>query len=129
MPGRPNRADQLAVMRAFDLDTGKTGPLWSDKLDKAKRHRTAGQTQLEGRNDLIRAVHAGDTVIVADPMCLGVSPLDGEWFLNQLAERGVTVTINGSLHRIEPGGATDNVVAEFARLLNNFNAAKSRGKA
>jgi hypothetical protein len=115
-------------MRISGVDTGKAGTLWADKLDKAKRHRTAGQTQLEARNDLIRAVQPGDTVIAADPLCLGVSPHDGGWFLSEMAERGVTVVVHRDLHHVEPGAATDHVIAEFARLLNNFNAAKSRGR-
>lgn len=107
---------------------GKRGTLWSDKLDKAKRHKTAGQTQLTGRNDLIRAVMAGDTVVVTNHLCLGVSPQDAGWFLEQMAERDVTVIINGDIVSVEPGGYAGHVLAEFHRLLNNYTTAKSRGR-
>jgi len=128
MPGRPTKRKQREVLAALNVSTDAMGPVWSDKLDKAKRHATAGQTQLEGRNGLIAAVMAGDTVIVADPMCLGVSPTDARWFLGQMAERKVSVLVNGDLFKIEPGGEVAPVADEFARRLNNFNAAKSRGR-
>jgi len=127
MPGRPSLKKQREVLGALGVDIGKTGPLWADKLDRAKRHRTAGRTQLAGRNSLINSVLAGDTVIVADPMCLGVSPQDAEWFLVLMSDMDVTVIVNGDLYRIEPGKSAAEVVGEFARKLNVYNARRSRG--
>jgi len=128
MPGRPKLAQQRIALSALGADVSEFGTVWRDKLDRAKRHATAGQTQLAGRNDLIRAVVRGDRVCVADPMCLGVSPQDAGWFLEQMAEAGVTVAVNGDLFVIEPGADTAEVQSEFARRRNNFNAARSRGR-
>jgi len=128
MPGRPPRKIQAERLKVLGVNTGRKGTLWTDTLDRAKRHRTAGQTQLTERNGLIKAAMDGDKVIIADPMCLGVSPLDGEWFLAQLSEKNVTVMINGELYHIEPGRSTAAVIGEFARRLNVFNARKSRGQ-
>lgn len=128
MPGRPKLAQQRQALAALGADVSEFGTVWSDRLSRAKRHATAGQTQLIGRNDLLRAVADGDRVCVADPMCLGVSPQDAEWFLGRMAEAGVTVAINGDLFVVKPGGDTAEVVSEFARRRNNFNAAKSRGR-
>jgi DNA invertase Pin-like site-specific DNA recombinase len=128
MPGRMKRADQRKVLAALGVDMSASGSWWADKLDKAKRHRTAGQTQLDARNDLIRAAQHGDTVIVAEPQCLGVSAQDAAWFLEQMAEAGVTVVVNGDLVRVEPGNDASDLIAEVARRLNNFNAQKSRGR-
>ena len=103
MPGRPKLAQQRIALSALGADVSEFGTVWRDRLDRAKRHITAGQTQLVGRNDLIRAVARGDRVCVADPMCLGVSPQDADWFLAQMTGAGVTVAINGDMFVVEPG--------------------------
>lgn len=128
MPGRPKLADQKRTLTALGVDMRASGTCWSDKLDKAKRYRGAGQEQLTGRNDLIGAVQAGDAVVIANPLCLGVSAQDAAWFLERMADAGVTVTVNGDLEQISPGADASNIIGEFARRLNNFNAAKSRGR-
>ncbi len=127
MPGRPSKQVQMQAMQALGVDVSAIGPVWIDNLDRARRHRTAGQKQLEQRKELLLAVQDGDTVVVADPMCLGVSPQDAGWFLGELAVRGVSALVNGNLHKIEPGGDPSAVVDEFARRLNVYNSRKSRG--
>jgi len=128
MPGRPSGAEQRRALQALGVDTGARGTRWTDKLERAKRHPTAGRTQLVARNDLIAAVRPGDTVVVADPLCLGTGPKDAAWFLGELSSRGAAVTINGDLIRLEPGGDAEPAVAEFARRLSAYHARKSRGR-
>lgn len=116
MPGRPKKDEQRKILTALGVDLSRNGPWWSDRLDKAKRHRTAGQTQLEGRNCLIGAAQPGDKVFVADLLCLGVSQGDAEWFLDAIK---ADVFVQGVAAR--------DVLPGFARALNNFASAKSRG--
>lgn len=128
MPGRPKRAKQREVLAALGVDLGPGGAWWSDKLDRAKRHRTAGQTQLTERNHLIASTQPQDVVIVASKLCLGVSGQDAAWCVEQLTAKGVTVIINGDLIKIEPGKPHATLAAEFDRELNNAAAARSRGR-
>jgi hypothetical protein len=128
MPGRPNLAEQKRVLGALGVRTCDKGTCWTDRLSKAKRHRTAGQTQLEERNALLTAAIKGDMVIVCDPMCLGVSAQDAAWFIEQLAERQVSLTVNGDLRQVSPGDDASDLVADVGRLIRNANTARSRGR-
>lgn len=128
MPGRPKPAEQRRVLAALGVDMRLKGTCWIDRLDAAKRHATAGQTQLEERNALLLAVAEGDRAIVADPTCLGVSGVDASWFIGQLAERQVTLMVNGNLWQVEPGDDASALIDDVARLIRNARVAKSRGK-
>lgn len=128
MPGRPKVAEQRRVLTAMGVDMGVKGTCWRDRLKSAKRHATAGQTQLVERNALLTAALEGDRVIVTDPTCLGVSSQDASWFAGQLAARKVSLTANGDLWHIEPGDDTAALINEVFRLIRNRNTARSRGK-
>lgn len=128
-PGRPPREQQCEVLSALGVDMSQFGPVWEDRIDKGKRGRNAGQTQLIARNDLICAVRRGDRVVVADPYCLGLSAADADWFLGEMRERGVTVMVNGSLFRIAPGDDVSALVEEVGKAQNRAQAAASKAKA
>ena len=127
MPGRPKAAEQKRVLSALGVDTGATGTAWTDRITKAKRHRNAGRTQLEDRKALLVAGQAGDCVVACDPPCLGVSAQDAAWFIEQLAERGVAITVNGNLRQVGAGEDASELIADVARLIRNANTARSRG--
>lgn len=127
MPGRPNAADQAHALKAAGVSLGQFGTCWCDRLKRAKRHRTAGQTQLVVRNNLLRAAVEGDTVVVTNAFCLGVSPTDTEWFLGQLAREGVAARVGEDV-TIQPGEDFGAVVAEAKAMLNRYGVAKSRGR-
>ena len=128
MPGRPKAAEQKRVLAALGVDTGATGTAWTDHLTKAKRHRDAGRKQLEERNALLVAAQPGDRVVACDPTCLGVSAQDAAWFIEQLAERKVALTVNGNLRQVGPGEDASELIADVARLIRNANTARSRGQ-
>ena len=128
MPGRPKVAEQKRVLSALGVDVREKGTAWTDRITKAKRHRSAGRTQLEERNALLVAAQPGDRVVVCDPTCLGVSAQDAAWFIEQLAERGVALTVNGNLRQVGPGEDASELIADVARLIRNANTARSRGQ-
>ena len=128
MPGRPSVADQKRGLSALGVDVGKTGTCWTDRIAAAKRHRSAGQSQLDERNALLAAVMTGDVVVACDPRCLGFSGQDVAWFIQQLSDRGVTLTVNGDLRHIKPGDDAAALASDAHRLIRNANVARSRGR-
>jgi hypothetical protein len=109
------------TLEALGVDIGKRAMFWEDKIEVGKRGRNAGQTQLVGRNDLIGAALPGDRVVIANPLCVGLSPLDAEWFLGQMRDKGVTVTVNGGLFQIKPGD-------DIAALIEEVGKAQTQGE-
>lgn len=67
-------------------------------------------------------------VVACDPTCLGVSAQDAAWFIEQLAERRVALTVNGNLRQVGPGEDASKLIADVARLIRNANTARSRGQ-
>ena len=125
-PGRPSRSDQIKTLEALGVDIGKRAMFWEDKIEVGKRGRNAGQTQLVGRNDLIGAALPGDRVVIANPLCVGLSALDAEWFLGQMRDKFVGVTVNGGLFRIAPGDDFSELVEEVGKAQTRANTARSR---
>lgn len=128
MPGRPSASAQQRDLSVLGVDFGGTGTAWTDRIKKAKRHRSAGRTQLEERNALLVALHPGDSVVVCNPMCLGVSAQDAAWFISQLAEKSVSLTVCGNLRQVLPGEDASALVDDVERLIRNSNTARSRGR-
>ena len=114
-PGRPSLADQRIALAAFGVDLSEFGTAWQDRI---ARGSTRPRNQLTGRNDLLLAVQAGDTVVVAAPLCLGLSGPDAEWFMAELHARGVAVIVNGELVRLEPGADLSDMVRRVASAQN-----------
>lgn len=109
------------------VDMSEFGTCWHDKI---ARGSTRPRSQLTARNDLLSAVQPGDTIVAPAPLCLGLSGKDAEWFLSELAARGVAVVVNGDLERIEPGADLSDMVARVASAQNvqHVRAAKRRAK-
>ncbi len=124
--GRPARKAQIETLVALGAEVDSPGTIWSDKL--TGRTTTRPRNKLVGRNDLIRAVMAGDTVVFHAPQCLGVSENDAAWLLGEMAARDVTVIVNGDLQKIAPGGDTSEVMAAMARwrLAKNMRTYRAR---
>lgn len=114
-PRRPTVAEQERVLLALGLTFDDFGPVWRDVVPKLS---TRPWHQLEGRRALLDAVQPGDTVVVAEPFCLGASAKDARAFLDALADRGVTAMVNGGLRVIAPGDDVAEVVAEVATRQN-----------
>lgn len=125
-PGRPARSEQVKTLVALGVDHGKRAMIWEDQIAVGKRGRNAGQTQLTGRNDLIAAAMPGDRVVIANPLCVGLSPRDAEWFLGQMRDKDVTVTVNGGLFQIAPGDDITALVEEVGKAQTRANTARSR---
>lgn len=126
-PGRPPLAQQRVALGALGVDLGEFGTAWRDKI---VRGSTRPRSQLQARNDLLQAVASGDTVVVAAPLCLGLSGPDAEWFIRELHDRGVAVVVNGDFKRLEPGADLSEMVARVASAQNvhHVRAAKARAK-
>lgn len=126
-PGRPALADQRLALGALGVDLSEFGTAWQDKI---ARGSTRPRNQLTGRNDLLLAVQAGDTVVVAAPLCLGLSGPDAEWFMRELHERGVAVIVNGDLARLDPGADLSEMVRRVASAQNvhHVRVAKQRAR-
>jgi hypothetical protein len=126
-PGRPSVAEQERVLRALGLSFDDFGPVWRDVVPKLS---TRPWSQLEGRRALLGAVQSGDTVVFAEPFCLGASAKDARAFLDALAERGVTALVNGGLRQIAPGDDVSEIVAAVASRQNvtAVRASEARAK-
>lgn len=131
MPGRPTPERQREALTL--LGAGEN--IFQDQLEAAKRHPTAGLTQLVNRNELIASVSPGDRVFVAGPMCLGVSPKDADVFMRKMTDRGVAVIVpTGDFYVVDAAAGqmskvAAEVVEEFTRQRSRYAAAKSRGRA
>lgn len=126
-PGRLGEAEQEAVLRALGVDFSKHGTVWRDAVPKVS---TRPWSQLAGRADMVASVREGDTVVIAEPYCIGASAKDARAFLDALAERGVSVIVNGSLRQIAPGDDVSDVVAQVATRQNvtAVRASEARAK-
>jgi hypothetical protein len=127
-PGRPSLAKQREVLRVLGVDLDmEYPPVWLDKLERVERGGAkAGERQLDERNGLLLAVHPGDKVAVAMPFCMGLSKKDAEWFLAELAARGVSLVVANDAWEIAPGNKAERVLEEIARAQNTTNVAAYR---
>lgn len=120
-PGRPPLTKQRAVMQVFGLLEGKFPPVWTDKIEAVKRGRPrpeeTGTSALASRNDLLLATQPGDTVVVADPYCLGISELDAKWFLAELEAAGALLTVHSEAYQVKPGGDASELLAAMRRRI------------
>jgi hypothetical protein len=119
---------QLDALRSMGIDVRDFGPVWRDQVDKVKRGRGAKNMVLEGRDGLLNAMQAGDSVIVADPYCVGLSPDDAKAFISALSEAGVTLTVSGRVFRVQPGESAADLLAEIERRKNAAHVANYRAK-
>lgn len=128
MPRCPSRARQKSILQTLGVDMTSGGPWAIDKIETIKRHATAGQTQLVERQTLIDATAPGDEVVVADVMCLGVSAADAGWFLARMAQKSVTVIVNGDMAKIDPGGDAKPVLDEMSRRIAAWYVRQHRAR-
>lgn len=123
--GRPPLSGQRTVLGIANVDLSEGGTALRDRLPpRATRPRTA----LPGRELLLKAVMAGDTVHVVDMLCLGVSEADVEWFVGELQARGVTLVVHGGVKALEPGEDATELVKEFAQARHALHMRTYRAK-
>lgn len=122
-PGRPAQAEQRAALAILGADVGEFGTVWCDRI---ARGSTRPRGQLVEREALLQAVQPGDTLVIAAPFCIGLSPKDAAWFLGELSARGVAVIVNGDLTRIEPGEDHSAMVARVASAQNVHHVRQSK---
>ncbi len=125
-PGRPSEAEQRAALVALGAEAGETATIWADRVRRGKRGRGGAWEQLEERKHLLTAAVAGDRVVIAAPYCMGMGGGDAAAFLAALAERGVSVTVNGDLRIIAPGDDVSELVEEVDRARTRAQTAKAR---
>lgn len=127
MPGRPALVKQRMALGALGVDMREFGTSWHDRIERGS---TRPQGQLEARLDLLRSVVSGDTVVVAAPLCLGVSGKDADWFLGELQARGVAVIVNGDLERLEPSADRSEIVRRVtsAHKVHHVRVAKRKSR-
>ncbi|WP_370285796.1 hypothetical protein [Pseudooceanicola nanhaiensis] len=124
-PGRPARATQLKVMGYAGADISSIGTVWEDELPA---RATRPQSQLTERNILLSTVRPGDQVHFADLLCLGVSPQDVDWFLDQLKRMGATAIIHTGIREIDPYGDRTEVLEDFEKARRAMHVRRSRAK-
>lgn len=121
-PGRPPAAAQREALGILGCDTSEMGTVWEDRI---KRVSTRPRGQLAEREALLTAVQPGDTVVFANPLCVGAGVKDVAWFLPELQSKGVSIIVNGDIARIEPGGDLEALQARFASAQNVSNKRRS----
>ena len=124
-PGRPLVHEQRATLATFGVAMEDFGPTWEDHIAGSRRGRNAGQLSLTARNGLINSVVAGDRVFVAAPFCLGISSKDAAWFIKELQDRYVTITIGSSVSILRPGDDASDIVDKVGRAQNRTHVASS----
>ena len=124
-PGRPSRTTQLKVMGYAGADIGPIGTVWEDELPE---RTTRPQSQLIERNILLNHISTGDQVHFADMLCLGVSPQDVDWFLDQLKQKGATAIIHTGIREIDPNDDRSEILADFEKARRALHVRRSRAK-
>ena len=126
-PGRPTLAAQRKVLQVLGVNTADAyGPYWVDVITRGQPGRRAGQFQLAGRNDLLKAVQNGDKLVVAAPYCLGISQADAAWFIGSLAALGVSLIVSNDAWCVPPGGDAKLLLEEVGRRRNTVAVASYR---
>lgn len=124
-PRRPPLKRQRECIALHGVDLGEFGPVWHDKFTgRTTRYRK----RLEAREDLLKAVKRGDTLVVAGVECLGGSEDDVDWFLGELSERGVSLIVNGGSVMLAPGEDRSGIVDRARRFQKAHHQARYRAK-
>jgi hypothetical protein len=104
----------------------RTSPENEDILPpRATRPRSA----LKEREHLLQALQTGDTVTAASLLCLGASPADAEWFIQQVWQRGANAVVHDTALVLAPDADLVEVLADFERARNALHVRRSRAKA
>ena len=117
-PGRPSGKDQLSALLDAGLKTKNSAFFRSDTIRKGRPGYGGGRTQLTGRSALLEAMMRGDTLIVAEPFCAGISGHDVRLFLRELRSRGVMLKIPDGQFEVGPDQDGSALVREISRRQN-----------
>ena len=86
------------------------------RCDQFEGQTTRPRKHLIQREQLLLAVNQGDKVVVTAPECLGLSERDVNWFLTELATRGVLLLVHSGTIVVDPGGSTRDLAAVVGRF-------------
>lgn len=127
-PGRVGVKTQRAFARDSGADMGAFGTVWEDSI---RRGSTRPRAQLVARNDLLRAVEAGDVIAVAEPFALGLSKSDAAWFVGDAFDAGATLLVGGGddPETFAPGDDVAKLLAAVASKQNVTHVRAAKAKA
>lgn len=83
---------------------------------------------LEGRNDLLNALVEGDSVVVADPYCVGISREDASAFIAELSAHGVSLVVGDRIYRVDPGSDASDLMTAIWNRYNSTYVANYRAR-
>jgi len=92
------------------------------RCDQFEGQTTRPRKHLIQREQLLLAVNQGDKVVVTAPECLGLSERDVNWFLTELAIRGVLLLVHSGTIVVDPGGSTRDLAAAAGRFHSKLRA-------
>jgi len=107
--GRPSAKRQRQEISLH----GVIEQVWCDQFEG---QTTRPRKHLIQREQLLVAVNQGDKVVVTAPECLGLSERDVNWFLTELATRGVLLLVHSGTIVVDPGGSTRDLAAVVGRF-------------
>ena len=109
-PGRPEADDQKEIVAQHGVTMDNKGWWFRDDL---KKKTTRPRSKLKEREIMLHCLRSGDTLVVADARCLGLTEADVKWFLGEMERIGVKVVVGDGSLTIEPGDDT----AEIAKKI------------
>lgn len=121
--GRPDPALQV---RVACLHGASAATIWRDHLPARPTHP---RSVLQQRGMLVGALKEGDRVLVATPLCLGLSGDDLRWFVYAAHDAGASVMVHELAAVYRPGDDLSDLVAIFERARNALYARRARRKA
>ncbi|MGH0004665.1 recombinase family protein [Pseudovibrio ascidiaceicola] len=120
---RPSLRKQRESISCHEIDTSQYGPIWHDVFEGTT---TRPRKHLTAREDMLGAIKPGDTLVVPALSCLGLSPVDIDWFLKELAAKQVDVIVNGGSTRIKAGTDTTNIIDQAKKAQRNQHMKRYR---
>lgn len=141
-PRRPSEADQLAALARHGLAPEDhqgmdAGPVYVDRVKRTSKRPAA---QLVERAAMVHTMPTaaegealmGGVVVIASPLCAGLTDADARAFAAALAERDVTLRVDRGVVDYPPGADVSEVAAEVDRAARaaamQRMRAKKRGK-
>ena len=103
-------------------DISLHGVIEQVRCDQFEGQTTRPRKHLIQREQLLLSVNQGDKVVVTAPECLGLSERDVNWFLTELAIRGVLLLVHSGTIVVDPGGSTRDLAAAAGRFHSKLRA-------
>ncbi|MBY6055360.1 hypothetical protein [Leisingera daeponensis] len=120
-PGRPSYAEQVELLRDLGISRDAYGPVWVDKISRGS---TRPKSQLEERNDVLKASLSGDVVHVMSPICAGLSAADVRWFASEVLAGGRRLFVGGN--EVSTDEQVSEVAGAASRAIGAAHVAENR---